>query len=205
MPYNYRNRKLLKILTNYIVSKMSEEDKSLFLSEVNDVTPLKGAKKTDQYNPKLVQDKVKTTIKKVKSKQRDLPKVHQTEKHSERQHVALVTAFEKISYNQKGVRLQELAKLRKGEFSVEAELDLHGYTQDEAEQVIHEFVTDAYQNRLRFIRIIHGKGYNSKEQYPVIKNLVHQELRNLKVVVAFCSAPEKDGGTGAVNIFIKAH
>ena len=50
---------------------------------------------------------------------------------------------------------------------------------------------------------MHGKGYNSEAQFPILKNLVNQTLRTLTAVLAFSSAPEKDGGAGAVNILMK--
>ncbi|GKT12337.1 MAG: hypothetical protein ISEC1_P1315 [Thiomicrorhabdus sp.] len=185
---------------------MTEEDKSIFLSEMGDVTPLKGNNKVDQYDQSTIDEQAKTTIRKVKKKLKQSTHEAQTvEKQDQHKHFPSVTSFEKVLYHQKGLRLQELNKLKKGEFRVQAELDLHGYIREEAQLLLHDFIASTYGNQLRFVRIIHGKGYNSDETYPVIKNLVNQELRNLKAVLAFCSAPEKDGGTGAVNVFLKAH
>ncbi|MDA3807505.1 MAG: Smr/MutS family protein [Thiomicrorhabdus sp.] len=183
---------------------MTEEDKSTFLSAMTDVTPIKKGNVTAQYNPEKLQQQAKETLQQLRKRQRE-----------QRDHAAIetrktdafskpVSAFETLLYHQKGIRLQELSKLKKGEFEVSAELDLHGLTLDDAKMLMHEFIREAYHLKKRYIRIIHGKGYNSRDEYPVLKNLVNQELKALKAVIAFSSAPARTGGTGAVNVFLKA-
>ncbi|WP_051640706.1 Smr/MutS family protein [Thiomicrorhabdus sp. Milos-T2] len=184
---------------------MSVEDKSIFLEAMKDVKPLNTTKKNESYNPKAINAAQKSVLKRVKRKA-NLEQKKQTTLETEKDFsTSKVSAFESILYHQKGIRLQELSKLKKGEFSIQAVLDLHGFTQDTAEQQIIEFVSHCYHEKYRFIRIIHGKGYNSEDEYPILKNLVNQLLRQIKVIIAFASTPEKDGGTGAVNLFLKAH
>ncbi|BCN93414.1 hypothetical protein THMIRHAM_11990 [Thiomicrorhabdus immobilis] len=184
---------------------MPTEDKSLFLEAMQGVTPLNTTEKRAEYNPKKVNQAQKEVLKKVKRKaQKQLNRASAIASNKEL-HIAKVGAFEKLLYHQKGIRLQELSKLKKGDFSVQAILDLHGLTQDNAEQKTIEFVSQCYQDKYRFIRIIHGKGYNSEDEFPVLKNLVNQLLRQIDGVIAFSSTPEKDGGSGAVNIFLRAH
>lgn len=183
---------------------MTEEDKSTFLSAMTDVTPIKKGNIKAQYSQKKLKQQTKETLYQLRKRQR-AQKVHAA--IETRQTVAFskpVSAFETLLYHQKGIRLQELSKLKKGDFEVSAELDLHGLTFDDAKTVMHEFIREAYHLKKRYIRIIHGKGYNSKDEYPVLKNLVNQELKALKAVLAFSSAPVRNGGTGAVNIFLKA-
>ncbi|HHT00027.1 MAG TPA: DNA mismatch repair protein MutS [Thiomicrospira sp.] len=147
-------------------------------------------------------------MKRVKRKQKVYKTSLETDnphKLDKAKHVTKVTTFESLFYHQKGIRLQELSKLKKGDFTVQAVLDLHGLTIDQAEIESLDFIHRAYQEYFRYIRIIHGKGYNSDDSYPALKNLVNQILRQTKLVLAFSSTPEKDGGTGAVNIFLKSH
>lgn len=184
---------------------MTEEDKSLFLLEVNDIPPLENRRRAEQYCPKTIKEQTQKTLKKVKTRQRNQTKALTIEEHENQGFAPQVSAHEQIMHHQKGIRIQELSKLKKGEFANQAQLDLHGYIRDEAEFAIQEFISAAYQDKLRYLRIVHGKGYNSDEQSPILKNLVNQTLRQLKVVLAFCSTPEKDGGTGAVNVLIKKH
>ncbi len=183
---------------------MTEEDKSTFLSAVTDVAPLKKGNTTAQYSPKKLQQKTLSTLQKLRKKQHEQRHYGSIETRQNDGLSDPVGAFESLFYHQKGIRLQELSKLKKGDFQVSSELDLHGLTLDDARTVMHEFISEAYHLKQRYIRIIHGKGYNSRDEYPALKNLVNQELKTLKAVIAFSSAPVRNGGTGAVNVFLKA-
>jgi len=194
--------------TDYITSIMSEEDKSLFLEAMQGVEPLDTVEKRPMYNSHNISQTQKEVIKQVKRKAKANQlglNSHEIQQLDRSYVVKQVTAFENVLFHRKGLRLQELSKLKKGEFAAQATLDLHGYTQDEAELQIIAFVNDCYQSKYRYIRIIHGKGYNSEDNFPILKNLVNQLLRQKEQVLAFTSTPQKDGGTGAVNVFLKAH
>ena len=109
-----------------------------------------------------------------------------------------------LSYVQPGIQKQVFRKLKRGQYSIEAELDLHGLTRDEAQQQLNEFIFEVRERGMRCIRIIHGKGYGSSNQGPVIKPLVNQWLRKRNEILAFCSARPVDGGTGAVYVLVKS-
>ena len=109
-----------------------------------------------------------------------------------------------LAYMQPGIQKQVFRKLKKGHYSIEAELDLHGLTRDEAQQQLSVFVSEAQEHGVRCVRIIHGKGYGSSNKGPVIKPLVNQWLRRRAEILAFCSARPADGGTGAVYVLIKS-
>lgn len=109
-----------------------------------------------------------------------------------------------LSYVQPGIQKQVFKKLKRGQYSIEAELDLHGLTRDEAHQQLNEFIVDIRDRGLRCVRIIHGKGYGSSNRGPVIKPLVNQWLRKRNEILAFCSARPVDGGTGAVYVLVKS-
>lgn len=184
---------------------MSEEDNSLFRQAMLDVKPLKN--KPDKVNlaANKEQPNSKVILKKVRNKRRQESMTQMTEmQKSQTIDAETVGAFEAIFYSQSGVRSQELSKLQKGQFHVEAELDLHGLTQPEAELEIDAFIALNYSRQARYLRIIHGKGYNSDDTKPILKNLTNQMLRQFSEVIAFTTAAAKDGGTGAVNILLKA-
>lgn len=109
-----------------------------------------------------------------------------------------------LSYVQAGIQKQVFRKLKRGQYSIEAELDLHGLTRDEAQQHLNQFILEVRDRGIRCVRIIHGKGYGSSNQGPVIKPLVNQWLRKRDEILAFCSARPVDGGTGAVYVLIKS-
>jgi len=69
---------------------------------------------------------------------------------------------------------------------------------------LNTFISEVRNRGLRCIRIIHGKGYGSSNQGPVIKPLVNQWLRKKAEILAFCSARPVDGGTGAVYVLVKS-
>lgn len=108
-----------------------------------------------------------------------------------------------LSYAQDGLQAKAFKKLKRGQYRVEAECDLHGLTRIEAQQQLNQFVAEARQRGVRCVRIIHGRGYGSSNQGPVIKPLVNSWLRKRSEILAFCSARPADGGTGAVYVLIK--
>ena len=95
-----------------------------------------------------------------------------------------------------------MRRLRRGHYRVEMELDLHGLIVPEAKQALREFLSRAIARQCRCVRIIHGKGLGSGPRGPVIKQAVNVILRRTEPVVAFCSARQVDGGTGAIYVLL---
>ncbi len=102
-----------------------------------------------------------------------------------------------------GLQHSLLRKLRRGQYSVAAELDLHGMTVVEARQAIVQFLQRVRRRERRCVRIIHGKGNRSQNREPVLKHMVNRWLRQRDEVLAFSSARPVDGGTGAVYVLLK--
>jgi DNA-nicking Smr family endonuclease len=107
-------------------------------------------------------------------------------------------------YAKPGVQDATVRKLRRGQYSVGAELDLHGLRSDAARVALVEFLQSAHDRHLRCVRIIHGKGHRSGPQGPVLKQKLNGWLRQRNDVFAFCSARPADGGTGAVYVLLSA-
>ena len=110
-----------------------------------------------------------------------------------------------LSYMQPGIQKQVFKKLKRGQYRIEAELDLHGMTKMEAQEELIAFIEHVRLQGLRCVRIIHGKGFGSSNKGPVIKPLVNHYLQRRAEVLAFCSARPVDGGTGAVYVLLKAN
>ncbi|MGZ8160301.1 MAG: Smr/MutS family protein [Methylobacter sp.] len=108
-----------------------------------------------------------------------------------------------LSYTAPGLQHNVLKKLRKGQFGLDAEIDLHGLNSNEAKRQLLHFLHDCVKNGYRCIHIVHGKGYRSADNHPVLKNSLNLWLRQHQDVQAFCSAPPKDGGTGAVFVLLR--
>jgi DNA-nicking Smr family endonuclease len=109
---------------------------------------------------------------------------------------------DELVYHRAGVQTSVLRKLRRGQYRVQAEIDLHGLTVTEAKQALREFLAGALDRRLRCVRIIHGKGLRSGHRGPVLKGIVGSVLRRVGAVVAYVSARQVDGGTGAVYVLL---
>lgn len=110
---------------------------------------------------------------------------------------------EYLEYRGPGIQHRTFSKLRNGKIHIEAELDLHGYTLAMAETTLADFLEQCQQQQIRCVRVIHGKGWSSKDNKPVLKSKLNHWLRQNQCVLAFCSATIEDGGTGAVYLLLK--
>lgn len=108
-----------------------------------------------------------------------------------------------LSFMAPGLQHNVLKKLRKGQFGLDAEIDLHGLNSNEAKRQLLHFLHDCVEDGCRCVHIVHGKGYRSADNHPVLKNNLNVWLRQHQDVQAFCSAPPKDGGTGAVFVLLQ--
>ncbi len=110
---------------------------------------------------------------------------------------------EELRFQRPGVRPRDFRKLRRGEFSIRDEIDLHGMTLGEATNALRAFIDECVAQRDRCVRVVHGKGNRSGPAGPVLKKMVDRELRRWDAVLAFCSAQPRHGGTGAVYVLLK--
>jgi DNA-nicking Smr family endonuclease len=117
---------------------------------------------------------------------------------------ALLETGDELSFKRDGIPDTVLRKLRRGEYVVDAELDLHGMNATDARTAMKDFLLDALSARKRCIRIVHGKGRRSGPKGPVLKNLVNRWLRQVDAVIAFGSARPNDGGSGAVYVLLRS-
>ncbi|WP_394695257.1 Smr/MutS family protein [Pseudoxanthomonas japonensis] len=107
-----------------------------------------------------------------------------------------------LSYRRDALSPRAFQRLKRGQFSVQDELDLHGATALQAEGLLRRFLADAHAHDHGCVRVIHGKGQRSDSEAPVLKNLVDRMLRQRADVMAFHSAPPTQGGTGAVLVLL---
>ncbi|RDS83934.1 SMR domain protein [Dyella monticola] len=116
---------------------------------------------------------------------------------------ALLEVGEELSYLREGYPPKLLRQLKRGQFSVQDDIDLHQMNAAAAQATIAEFLVDASRRGLRCVRIVHGKGLRSKAAGPVLKMLTDRLLRRRNDVIAFASARPAQGGTGAVVVLLK--
>lgn len=111
---------------------------------------------------------------------------------------------EELVFQRGGIQPAVLRKLRRGDYRVQGEIDLHGLTIAEAKQALREFLARALMRQWRCVRIIHGKGLRSGHRGPVLKGMVGAMLRRVGPVLAYVSARQVDGGTGAVYVLLSS-
>jgi DNA-nicking Smr family endonuclease len=108
---------------------------------------------------------------------------------------------EELSFLRDGYPPQLLRQLKRGQYSVQDDVDLHQMNAAAAQATIVMFL--ARRAGIRCVRIIHGKGLRSRSTGPVLKGLTDRMLRRRDDVIAFASARPSMGGTGAVVVLLK--
>lgn len=117
--------------------------------------------------------------------------------------LAFAETGEELLYRSPALAESSFRKLRRGQFSVTAELDLHGLTQKMARAALNEFLAECALERRACVRIIHGKGKRSGHRGPVLKPAINRWLRRHEPVLGFATARPVDGGTGAVYVLLR--
>lgn len=110
---------------------------------------------------------------------------------------------EEAEYRRPGVNRAQMRRLRRGEFAIQATIDLHGQTRAEAAQSVRSLLDEAQRRGWRCIKIIHGKGNRSPGGQPVLKSRVEVGLRRNDQVLAYASAPPWSGGHGAILALLR--
>jgi DNA-nicking Smr family endonuclease len=115
----------------------------------------------------------------------------------------LLDVDDAMSYRRPGVGTDVTRKLRRGDWSIQREIDLHGLRRDDAREALGEFIREAYRQGLRCLRVVHGKGLGSPGKTPVLKGKVQGWLVQKNEVMAFVQARASEGGAGALVVLLK--
>lgn len=108
-----------------------------------------------------------------------------------------------LSYRRPDIGPDVVAKLRRGGWAIQGEIDLHGLRRDQARAALAAFVRDAGRKGWRCVRIVHGKGHGSPGREPVLKHRVHGWLVQTAAVLAFTQARAAEGGSGALVVLLR--
>lgn len=172
--------------------QLNEEDRELFRQAIQGTRPMPQDKVEPHRNP---------------PRARTQPEIYHdpevADGMSDDLEVDKLETADELLFARPGIQHNLLRKLRRGQFAIEAELDLHGMRIEQARAAIAQLLSQAQHSHWRCVRIIHGKGYGSQSPQPVLKNKVNVWLRQRDEVLAFSSARPADGGTGAIYLLLK--
>ena len=107
-------------------------------------------------------------------------------------------------FRQPGIGADVTARLRRGHWAVQREVDLHGLRREEARETLAAFLREATRAGIRCVRVVHGKGLGSPGRTPVLKGLVQRWLSQRREVLAFVQAKPLEGGAGALVVLLAA-
>ena len=173
-----------------------DAENNLFVRAAGKVQPLRQAARaphwTEQPPPIPVQQQL------------DNERVLQESLSDEFDASTLLDVDDAMSYRRPGIGTEVTRRLRKGEWSIQRELDLHGLRRDDAREALSAFIRDAHRCGLRCLRVVHGKGLGSPGRVPVLKSKVQAWLIQKNEVMAFVQARADEGGAGALVVLLMA-
>lgn len=117
---------------------------------------------------------------------------------------SLLDSDAELSWQRAPMGTDVVRKLRRGQWVIQDELDLHGARSHEARELLSWFLQQALKRGLRCVRVIHGKGHGSVNRQPVLKLKVPHWLMQHDAVLAYCQARPADGGAGALLVLLRA-
>lgn len=103
-------------------------------------------------------------------------------------------------FSKNGRGKADIKRLQAKQWPIVAYVDLHGYRQDETQEVLNEFI-DYIQQYGGVGEIVHGSGLGSKDYQPVLKTLVRRWLMAHPEVLAYAQPNERNDG--AVYVLVK--
>jgi DNA-nicking Smr family endonuclease len=175
--------------------RRAHAEKDLFVRAAGAVKPLRHARRVhlapDQPPPIAVQQQL------------DEQRVLQEAISDEFDATTLLDIDDALSFRRPGIGTDVTRKLRKGGWSIQGEIDLHGLRREEAREALAGFVRDAHRRGWRCVRVVHGKGLGSPGKMPVLKGKVQSWLIQKNEVLAFVQARGDEGGAGALVVLLK--
>ncbi len=175
--------------------RRANAEKTLFVRAAGAVTTLDHAPRVDlspMPAPPLAQQQIRDDINVLRESLSDDFDVS-----------TLLDTDDELSYRSQGIGTDVTQKLRKGHWSLQGQIDLHGLRSDEAREALGQFIRDASKRGWRCVRIVHGKGLGSPGKTPVLKSKVQRWLVQKTEVLAFVQAKGSEGGAGALVVLLK--
>ena len=190
-----RRRAAEELAAREQAQRKAEAEKNLFVRAAGKVQPLRHPPRvllaTDQPPPIAVQQQL--------DEQRVLLEAISDEFDA----TTLLDVDDALSFRRPGVGTDVTRRLRKGHWSIQREIDLHGLRREDAREALSAFIREAHRHGVRCVRVVHGKGLGSPGKTPVLKGKVQSWLVQKKEVLAFVQARGDEGGAGALVVLLK--
>lgn len=106
-----------------------------------------------------------------------------------------------------GTNPKDWARIRRGELRFEDSVDLHGYTREEAGVALRGFLVSCHGRGVRVVRVVTGRGLGSGPGGSVLRAAIVEWINAGDVrpmVLGFCAAVPRDGGAGAVYVWLRS-
>jgi DNA-nicking Smr family endonuclease len=174
--------------------RQAASDKDLFIRAAGAVQPLPDKRKLlhkpEQKMPLAMQYQKdeKAVLREAISDEFDVSTLLETDEH--------------LSFRRPGIGPDVTRKLRRGDWSIQRQIDLHGLRRDDARDALGIFIREAHKHGVRCVRVVHGKGLGSPGKAPILKSRVHSWLVQKNEVLAFVQAKPADGGAGALVVLL---
>lgn len=177
---------------------MSKSDDDLFRQAMGDVKPIKSA---DRVNLRKENSTPSPGLE--LRRKAALEQAAEDGQTLSGDYVRPVAPHDILEFKRPGIQHGVYKNLRLGKYSVDAQLDLHRMTVEQARQALSRFIADCMAHNIRCALINHGKGENRQPRPALLKSCVAHWLPQLSVVMAFHSAQKQHGGSGATYILLK--
>lgn len=170
-------------------------DDSLFQQELEGVQPIKHDKAD------VIKVSVETPGIRVRRKLAEAHAISHDPLSSS--NVPMLKSNDVLEFKRPGIQNGVYRKFRLGQYDIEARLDLHKLSIDQARQEVFRFLRECTHYELRTVMILHGKGDRHPDKIATIKSHIAVWLPQIEEVMAFHSAQRHHGGTGAVYVMLK--
>ncbi len=176
------------------------DEGELFRAAVGEVEPVRGSKRLAPENARVSADSLNIVDPEEEAFAELCELVAKTGP------LDLADSDEYIEGHAPGLDVRIVRRLRRGHYSVQAHVDLHGHTREEAKKELLRFIEESHRKGHRVVLVVHGRGLHSKDQIPVLKQGLRIWLSSGRIsryVLAFTSAQRHDGGVGAVYVLLR--
>jgi DNA-nicking Smr family endonuclease len=173
-----------------------DEDFKAFQEEMKGVKPIKVTKKVDGAKNKVPEPSL------IHRRQMAVKIEQGSSNHLTEEIIDLVHPLDVLEFRSDGVSIGVFRNLKRGQYQIDARLDLHRKKMTQAREEVFQFIKDCQKYDIRSAIILHGKGELS-EPKAFLKSCVNTWLKQIPEVIAFHSAQKHSGGVGALYVLIK--